>query len=299
MEKIMKNKETFTIDGTEFAVLRPGPRENREAQKVFNSTFSSVLKNGGLLRESLWKHMKDQGLWDDEMEKKYKTLLNTINDNELILSKGGISLKKARSIAISIKKARNEIQYLLAKRNALDINTAEGQAENAKFNALVAMSLVYNDSGEKVYSNVDEYTENASEEKAYKAASILADMIYGVNDDFESTLPENKFLKEWNFVDEKLRLVDDKKRLIDEDGRLINEYGYLVNEDGKPIDKNGIPLDENGNYLVEKQPFLDDDGNPILNTVVENIEEQDQESIEPQKEDLAVLVEDTATPNQK
>ena len=65
------------------------------------------------------------------------------------------------------------------------------------------------------------------------------------------------------FVDSKLRLVDKKGRLIDSEGRLIDESGRFVDENGNFIDKFGNRVDADGEYVVDQQPFLDDDGNPI------------------------------------
>jgi hypothetical protein len=96
------------------------------------------------------------------------------------------------------------------------------------------------------------------------AAQNLANMLYGLDNDYESNLPENKFLKKYKFVDEKLRLVDKKGRLIDNEGRLIDESGRYVDENGSFVDKFGNKVDADGDYIVEQQPFLDDDGKPII-----------------------------------
>jgi hypothetical protein len=89
-------------------------------------------------------------------------------------------------------------------------------------------------------------------------------MLYGLDNDYESNLPENKFLKKFKFVDDKLRLVDKKGRLIDAEGRLIDESGRFIDEEGNFVDKYGNRVTSDGDYLVDAQPFLDENGNPVI-----------------------------------
>lgn len=89
-------------------------------------------------------------------------------------------------------------------------------------------------------------------------------MLYGLDNDYENNLPENKFLKKYKFIDQKLRLIDKKGRLIDSEGRLIDESGRYVDDNGSFVDKFGNKVDADGDYIVEQQPFLDDNGNPIV-----------------------------------
>jgi hypothetical protein len=258
-----KKKEVFKVNDTEYAVLKPMPKDQRAAQRVYNATFAEALKAGGLLRQRLGDYMRDQGLWNDEKEKQQRELLNNLNEHELNLQRGGIKLSEARRLALDIRKVRFQLRNLIAQRNELDVNTVEGQAENARFNALVASCLVYNDTGKPVYSDVDDYLTNADTEEAFTGAQTLAQMMYALDKNHEASLPENKFLSKWRFVDEELRLVNKDGHLVDTEGRLINDKGHYVDEQGNLVDVNGNPVDEIGNYQVESQPFLDDDGQPL------------------------------------
>jgi hypothetical protein len=266
-----RKKETFKItkelDGqkttTEYAVLDPRPVDAREAQKLYNATFAEVLGNGGLLRQRLSTYMREQGLWDDAKEAKQTELVEKLNELELTLQRGGIKLQKARELALDMRRTRAELRTLIAERNELDTSTAEGQAENARFNALVARCLVYNESGEPVYKDVDDYLEHGGDEEAFAGAQALASMLYSLDKNHDATLAENKFLKKWRFVDDEYRLVNKDGHLVDTEGRLINEDGHYVDENDNLVDVNGNPVDDDGNYKVESSPFLDDDGNPL------------------------------------
>jgi hypothetical protein len=144
---------------------------------------------------------------------------------------------------------------------SLEQNTAESLSDNARFDFLVA-NCTFHENGNKVYNNLDEYTANSDSEIAFAAATALAQMMYSVDKDFESKLPENKFLKMFNFVNDDLALVNDKGERVDTEGRRIDEFGYYVNEEGKRVDKDGNLLDENGNY-VPSVTYVDDKGKKL------------------------------------
>jgi hypothetical protein len=89
--------------------------------------------------------------------------------------------------------------------------------------------------------------------------------MYAIDKDFESNLPENKFLKTFNFVNEELSLVNDKGQTVDVEGRRIDQSGYYVNDEGKRIDKDGNLLDENGNY-IPSVTYIDEKGKKVSNS---------------------------------
>ena len=132
------------IDGkkTEFLVKNPSFKDQREAQKVYNQAFSDAVKSGGIVRGRLNDLLKEQGLWDDAKEMKLNTLQHEILGHEQTLAKGGISLQRARGVAMEMRRIREDLRELISSRTNLDNNTAEGQADNAKFNYLVSCCVV-------------------------------------------------------------------------------------------------------------------------------------------------------------
>ena len=270
---VVKNKETFDFthmgdNGEEqtvkLALIAPTRGILQKARMEHNKAFAEGLQHKSILRSMLNKYMEEQGLWDEKREQEYKTLFEKIDQGEKSLSKGNIKLSQARYIAIQIRSARRDLQNLLAERTSLDAYTAEGQAENVRFNSLLAQCLVYNDTGKPYFKNLDEYLEKADERLAVMAAEKFAAFQFGLSEDYESTLVENQFLKKWDFVDDNLRLVDKAGRLVNEDGQLIDLLGRNVNEDGNLVDDEGSPIDDEGNYAFDSQPFLDDNGKPIV-----------------------------------
>lgn len=255
-----------TVDGKEIELELKAATlaDQRESQKVYNQAFSDAVKSGSIVRAKLDDLLKDQGLWDDRKEILFKTLQKQILDNERKLAKGGISLKTAKTLAVQTQKLRNDLRDLIAVKTNLDSHTAEGQADNARFNYLVASCVVYKNNGNKYFKSYEDYLNRAADVVSIIAAQKLASIMYGLDSDFEKKLPENKFLLKYKFVNDNLEFVDDKGRRVDEEGRLIDENGRFINDEGKFIDKDGNLVDESGDFVVEFAPFLDDNGNPIV-----------------------------------
>lgn len=279
----MRKKETFTVDEKEYAILEPSPKQGREAQNVFNQTFAKAVKNGDILRKALDKYAREQGLWSDEQAEEYEKLAREILEKEKALKGGGIKLSDAKQIALEMRSLRIQMMLLSADRDSLDDATVEGQAENARFNYFVSVCLLDNKTGNPVFSSLEDYEENGNTEVAYRAAQILARMIHGLDKNYESSLPENQFLKKFNFVNDELKLVNKDGKLVDTQGRLIDEEGRFIDEDGNFIDANGNPLDDEGDYKIDTKPFLDDDGNPILEEKEEKKEDEEKENEEKEK----------------
>lgn len=260
-------KETFTVtkDGQELklAVVKPTQEQTRKAQMHYNKSFAALLNSGTLVRSRLEQYVKGQGLWNDEKDAEESALIERIRKNELKLKKGGIKLQEAKDIAIDTRVARMELLALTSDIRSLDNKTAEGQAETERFNYLVSCCIVYEDTGKPYYSSLEEYIENSSDEVARKGANLLANMLYGFDPDYESKLPENVFLKKYNFVDSQLRLINKDGRLVNTEGKLVDENGRYIDSEGNLVDRDGNRVDEDGNYIVEHTPFLDDDGNPV------------------------------------
>lgn len=257
----------------ELIVKKPSPKNIREAELVYNKTVRKALETGSMLRGKMNDFLTEQNVWNEEKEAKYQGLINSISESENILKGGGITLKKAKDLALELRKLRGELRDLISERQSYDTVTAEGQGDNARFNYLVAV-CTFNKGGGLTWASVDEY-DDSREPYAVDAASALAKMIYGLDVDYDDKLPENQFLKKYKFVREDLKLVNKDGHLVDEEGRLINEEGRFVayREDGTQyfVNKMGEEVDANGNSIHKSLPFLDDDGNPIIEPQEETI----------------------------
>ena len=280
-----KNNETFELEIEEkgktvkraFKISEATLQQQNEATKVYNRAFRDALESGALLRNKLEDYMRNQGMWNDEKQADLELMQKEILDKEKQLAKGGIRLSVAKDAALEMADKRAEIRAMLMERNSLDSSTAEGQADNARFDYLVSATLVYNDSNKPYFKDLADYRNKNTEAVSLEAARRLAQKLYGLDSNHEQNLAENKFLREFDFVDEDLRLLNKDGKLVDREGNLVNEDGRYIDEEGNLIDVDGNRVNEEGDYEFKRQPFLDDDGKPIE-------EAKEESEPEPQEE---------------
>lgn len=255
-----------TIDGEEktFTVRSPSLNDQREGQKAYNQAFTDAIKSKSVVRAKMDDLLEEQGLWNAEKQAEYTKLQQELLDGERKLAKGGFALSEAKKLAIKMRSVRNQIRELISVRTSLDNHSAEGQADNARFNYLVSVCVVYKENDKQYFASLEDYMERIDDPVAITGAQKLANMIYGLDNNFEKNLPENKFLKKFKFVNDDLRFIDKKGRTVDNEGRLVDENGRYINDSGEFIDKDGNPVTADGDYIVDAQPFLDDDGNPVV-----------------------------------
>jgi hypothetical protein len=294
-DRILESKNK---DGQEVKVKlkTPGPQEYRDSQIEYNKAFRSALDSGALLRQKLSDYMTEQGIWNEEKQKQNDSYVEQINAAEEKLKGGGIKLSEAREIALELRGIRAEFRDFLAERNSLDQNSAEGQADNARFSELVRLCMLNPNTGEPFHPTQADYDKSSDQPWVIEAAGELAGMIYGLDPNYDNKLTENRFLKEFEFVNEDLRLVNDDGHLVDTDGNLIDEDHrfiayrtdegcknqdiedrYYVNRDGDEVVK---LEDEDGTIswvkesLAERKPFLDDKGKPVIVAKKEDTEDE-------------------------
>ena len=279
----MKDREIFegedlNGDVVKFSIKTPGAEEIKKSQIVYNKAFKQALDDGALLRQKLTAYMREQNLWDDAKQKQYDDLLEQIGEMEESLQKGGIRLTTARQIALDLRGKREKFRGLIAERNSLDAASAEGQADNARFEELVRLCTLNPDNGQRYFANEADYNASANQPWVVVAAEKLGNAMYGLDPNYEKNLEENKFLKEFKFVNDELRFINEDGHTVDSEGRLTNEDGryvayendddykarkdpYFVNKDGERVveGKDGWVKES----MAERQPFLDDEDNPI------------------------------------
>jgi hypothetical protein len=228
----MENK--FEIDEKEY-FIKLTPQGIAEGKKAHNKAFRDALEDGALLRKSLMNHMREQGVWDDSKEESYKNYIKKISELEYKLASGKMKVTEGRKLAIELAKVRGEFRELISERNSMDVNSAEGQADNARFNVLLVNSVYSYDTQKPVYLSIEKYLDTGSDNLSSSLAAKFANFLYGVDESYEDNLVENKFLKRF--------------KLIDESGRFLGKDGSLVDVDGNPVDKDGYRLDTDGNRI--------------------------------------------------
>jgi hypothetical protein len=285
-------------------LIDPDAKINKKAQLAYNRAFRDALQSGAILRQKLDDVLRDQEIWDDKKEERYNSILKTLQDNEKSIKAGGIKLSDAKDLADEMSVSRDEFRSLISERTSMDSNTAEGQADNARFNFLV-FACTKDTKNQSIFSDVEEYEDNSIEPFALEAARQLAEKLYGLDANYENTLPENEFLKDYGFVNEELKRVDKEGRLISADGEHVDKNGRLIEwqEDGTSVyvDGKGTRLTEDGEYDIDFSPFLDDSGDPVETPEKEDEEATAEEEVEEEveEEEEEEVAEEVTTPKRR
>ena len=289
-----KKKRSFEVEGKKYAVRVPTVDEIKKANETRAKTFNEALSRGDLLRDQLEGELRKRKLWNDNREIEYQTLRQEVLDGEYKLQKGGIKLNQARSIALDMGDKRNDMVELLSSRTDLDSNTCEGKADAARFNYLFACCLVYDETEEPYFpNNIDDYLLKQEDPAAIAGATEFYYLIAG-SESIDQTLPENKFLHKFKFIDTELRLIDKNERLINKDGKHIDGDGNFVewHKDGTctKVDPIGRPVNDEGDFDIEHAPFLDDSGGTIDESIYEVVVEDTNDDAEVEGEESSETI---------
>ena len=299
-------------------VKRPSTSEYKDSQIEYNKAFRESLEGGAILKKKLGEYMRSQGLWDDDKDSEEKKLLAKVGKEEAKLKKGGIPLEDAKEIALDLKKTRGKFRTLIAERTLLDSNTVEGQSDNARFNALVTLCVLGTDKVTPVFEDLSKYDKNGDQPWAIEAAGELASLIYELDPNYDNTLEENKFLKNYNFANEENQMINadghaifldqetGKEHLIETEGMRFVAYrtdeGYQKQdeEDRYYVNKDGVEIDEDGNPVVDDfVPFLDDSGKPIPVPISAEEAEKAEEEAETAEEETETSEGEETTPKKR
>ena len=258
-------QETVTNeDGQQIVVVVKKPTNDQLKQADIHKAkaWNKAFKEGVMTKAEVEKIMVERGIWSEEKSKIEARLSQEILELEKRLYRGdgkaAPKLSDGRDIALEMRKKRIELRDLISERLAADDNTAESLADNARFDYLVYKCSYNGDTDQPLFPSYEEYNKRGASKAAVAAAQLLARMIYDLDSDFESKLPENAFLRQHKLVNDDGQLIDPKtKETIDPDGRRINELGHYLDEDGNRVDINGVRIDEDGLYeMVEYENDL-------------------------------------------
>jgi uncharacterized HAD superfamily protein len=273
-KRITVKKETGEGDDkvvteTELLITKPTNKQMLEAERVYKGAFRKALEEGAMLRKKLGNYMTEQKIWTDEQEEEYNKVIKEINLLDYQLNKGKnldgekLKLSKAKEIALELQDKRVEFRDLIGERQELDHMTAEGQADTERFSYLVYLCTKDFLTQKPYYSSYEDYQNKGNEQEAIDAAKTVGEIVYEIDENYENTLTENKFLKRFNFANKKNQLIDKEGNRVDRDGNKVDEEGYILNKDGKRVNVNDLPILED-NEKVDNADFEDDLGVVIV-----------------------------------
>jgi len=286
------------IGGVEKEVLvrEPKASEIKEATKIRAKAYWKALQDKLPLANDAAKLLQESS-WDEKKAAELRDLRAELAKNEDILT----NPKKRESFKLGGPTDKSEGTMFRAAMRCIELrakilslntvfaeaqqNTVEGYSENERLNYLLYATTVYKDSGERVFSSYEDFdastvlTEENAEKYVVVTRAFLSYQMKVLGDYQKSTdtNPENAFFKRFNFIDK-------EGRFINKDGNPINSDGELLGEDGELLSK---PKE-----LIKPVPFLDNEGNPILDEgYKEELAKYEAELAKIKEKDLLALAE--------
>ena len=235
------SKEEIVIEGKTYYVGKPTANDEAKAKLQQSRTFNAALEGGACLRKQLNKVLKARKIWDDEDDKELEDISNEIQEGIQKLEEGGIDVMEARELAIKVNNLRMQMINKISVLNENKSLTAEGQADDAYFDTLVACCC-FNEDGSKVFKSYDDYITKSKEEVSAQLARKVSEIIYG-NMDYVKDLPENKFLSEFGFLNENMEYINESGELVNANYEKV-EKEEVVKSTRKPFLKNGQPIEK-------------------------------------------------------
>jgi hypothetical protein len=252
--EVTRTKEDGSTETVKCYVATPKNNSLSAADRYRAKVFNQCLMDGIFTKTQLSKVLIERGVWNEQKAKEETKIGEELTaiEKELFLGNGNkkAKLSEGKKLALKMKDLRNQLRQHIAEKIAMEENTAESLADNARFDFLVSECTFY-ENHERVYKNIEDYNENSGDTLAYTAAANLARLIYQYDLSLEESLPENVWLKTFGLINKDLELVNEDGITVDEDGRKINKFGHYLDEDNRRVDKGGNLLNEDGSYVLQ------------------------------------------------
>jgi hypothetical protein len=251
-EKTVKIEESG--ESVDIYVVKPTNAIIAKADMHRAKIWNKCIRDGIIIKKELAIIMEERGIWNEAKSNKEDEIGKEIQQLEKRLYRGEKGkrpkVSDGQKVAIEMRNLRLKLRDLITERIGMEENTAESLSDNARFDYFVSSCTFYKEGDQKVYADIEDYSKRSSDEVAFAAASLLGDILYNLDSTFEVNLPENKWLKSFNLVNDDLSLINNEGDLVDTEGRKVNNSGYFLDDQDNRVDINGVPLAEDGNYIM-------------------------------------------------
>lgn len=238
-----------------YVVKLPDGKLRKKARELKADHFrKEAFKEGTVFTYQIPELLKRKGLWSDEKDEELKRLSKEIEEKLRGLSKGKTPQVPTKDILRSIilneiKPLRTRQLELFSERSQLDSLSIESEAQQLEIDYLVVEST-YTDMDDKVYEDLPDYKSRSDEPYTEIAGQKLVELMGLSDSNWAVSLPENKLLIKYKFMNEKGQYINEDGDLISADGKRIDSDGYYLNENNERIDEWGNAVDEKGEVIL-------------------------------------------------
>lgn len=196
--------------------VRPSQKVVSKGDFIYRENFSKAIRAGFMTNAEANKLLLDRGLWTEKEDEELVETRNKISalEGELV----DASKKDGMDLFDEIKSLRLKQTTLQSIRSNILDNTAEQAASEMRTQFYASECVLFNGSGKRVFKDFDDFLSRLDEKLAidsYRQALISNyEYMFGINvpENFESLLPEDKWLKSLDSDDQEKEKPQRKKR---------------------------------------------------------------------------------------
>lgn len=196
-----KAKDRFGAD-MQFVLVTPTLQVETEGERYYKIAYSQALSQGIFPREKLRVVMKDYGMWTEEDEKKYKTIVAKIAlwHAELLQAEQAGETDKCQKIALEMDKERDKMWELFLIQQTVFMHSAEAMAELVKAEAMMAACTKLKATSERYWKDYTEFVRekelNLKSTVYVEVVEVQSNLLKSLREDIEGKYPESKYLKD-------------------------------------------------------------------------------------------------------
>jgi soluble cytochrome b562 len=175
------------------------------------------------MRSQLEDFLKDVGVYSEDELNMIMEFNEEVRNLEAKIKAGG-DINEGKEAAVRLKTLRMSLLILLSRKFEYDKYTIEHNVENAKFDFLLTKCILDEDK-KPVFKDVADYKDNEElREDLQPMIKALADLTSAFDSQFEQKLPENQFLKKYDFCDENFNLKGEEVSDMPESEESVGEF---------------------------------------------------------------------------
>ena len=246
MDRTFKAKDRFGAD-MEFELITPNLAIEMEGERQYKIAYSKALAEGIFPREKLRQVMSNHGMWTEEDNKNYNTILAKLTILQIQLDQAETSGNDARckEIAGEMATERENMWKLFLIQQSVFTNSAEGLAELIKTEAIMAACTVIKANKKRYWKNYTEFVQERDDNQKSTVYTNLVNLQNNILDNLRQTIesqyPEAKYLdSDKNIVDRVIReevkaeIAKRKEGVVAEERNQTDQAGPSVEETPRP-----------------------------------------------------------------
>ena len=183
-------------------IVAPTSEQILEADLQYRKVYSKALRLGIIVQAEAERFVKERKLLDADLEAEIKKCQEEIAGLEIKLANKEMSREDGFVAANKLTGVRDELMRFNKKVTAIFDTTCENLSDEYRMQYLTVM-ITRNEDGSAFFKDYEDFSKRTDERATVDAVRHTILTMARLKDNFLMDLPENKWLKDNGFVDEK------------------------------------------------------------------------------------------------